>query len=1300
MATVTPLSTRQPDPETLDPRVSHPLDRLRGVIRRYVVIEGVLSATLFFGAWFALGLLLDFGLFRTTVWDWVLDAPLAVRVVALIASILLFLGLVTLRIVQRLTKELSYAALALVLERRFPQVFGDRLITAVELSDVGRAAREGYSADMIRQTIAEARSRVADVPVHDVFNWRRLWVIGFVAAGLLIGTVVVGYAAFAICANSYSVNRFAWRFAHVTGTFLERDVLLWNTPWPRQAHLELVDFPDNEPLRVGRDNAAPTVRARAYRYVVADPWQTIGWRPMMWADLQNGWIGKDYPPFPFADFESVEGQDAKNASGWKIDDVENKLAVLSARLPAVRRQIAWLSEKSAALQEEVKARDAELLRVAAEKRKAAEDKRTLRGKLDPKSPNVKEYEAEIAALEAEAGNLEKNHEAMAFAAQVLVRRADEAHPESNRWQIKPATATEWRSLRWGDLKAHLGSPTLADLPGSRLKVDFGTTHLPTGPMADWTIDQVAEYVPLVEAELPPIRDVIDRITEVAERPSMGRTLRRLDTPGKVVLAYAGKTKSGEATLTAESNNEFAGQVTELKEDVWFTVKAEDFRTEPREIHLVNPPLLEKLVRTDFQPAYLYHAPPVGEWYEAFRETPPDRMLPPPRIRDAWATQTLLATAYWESRKLPLQRMRDIPLSLTGDRTVFSVPAGSEVVLSGVADTELRAVYLEPRVGLLPGAIPAAREWVPIKVGPDGRSFSVELQGDYRLGAGREFFHVFLDESGWVTGQTVTTTPAVEFDLILEQKYGVQSRRQVSIQTIEDQAPGVDVVLDGVRKVNSIKIEVANKPVTVDLPVPCYLVTADARLEFNPDSFVKDDRGLSEVSYEVDRWVQTYVEAGEKGKVVDTKLNRVPESSFPVGRFVGLRKPSARSRVELEEVLRKPLRDEDRDPQVTAVPFNSPDSDFFDVQFLKLAPNTREEGQLHYRMDLTVQAVDNNFATGPRKARSREPINLLVVSEPELLAAMNEDEDRLAKRVSDTVDTVARARANFQQVVRAQNGSSSPIAPVRLKAIEVEQDVNRARIDMQGVLLDCRRLHRECRINRVTEKTTTRYGRLANRVDRVLGGDPVSVNAEEDEDLKSGRIAPRGTFKTADPVLNQVANAIVAPEGGKTGQWADQKLVDQAEVELVNLEFELIQIREELGTVLDLTKKVRALKLLLANRKRETSEQLLRLQKKLDEDLTSPTPKIVPVGQVLVAKGQSKKVKQTINWRNYKEDTLVVTLESSDPAAVIVPKQLKLTFDDNERDFEFEIRAGQQAGDYTITVKPAVGEPVVVPVKVQ
>src|SRR5262245_26735578 len=143
-----------------DPQVYHPLDRLRGIIRRYVIIEGVLSVLLFLSAWFALGLLFDFGLFKTLRWDWVRDGSWWLRLFALVTAVALLIGIVVFRIIRRLTREFSYPALALVLERRFPKLLGDRLITAVEMADVEQMGRYGYSKDMLRATIAEARERV------------------------------------------------------------------------------------------------------------------------------------------------------------------------------------------------------------------------------------------------------------------------------------------------------------------------------------------------------------------------------------------------------------------------------------------------------------------------------------------------------------------------------------------------------------------------------------------------------------------------------------------------------------------------------------------------------------------------------------------------------------------------------------------------------------------------------------------------------------------------------------------------------------------------------------------------------------------------------------------------------------------------------------------------------------------------------------------------------------------------------------------------------------------------------------
>src|SRR5262245_58738946 len=98
-----------------DEQVYHPLDQLRGIIRRYVVIEGVLSTLIFLGAWFGIALLLDYLVFKAFTWDWVQDGARWIRGVALAVALALLAGIVVFRIVRRLTTELSYPGLALVL---------------------------------------------------------------------------------------------------------------------------------------------------------------------------------------------------------------------------------------------------------------------------------------------------------------------------------------------------------------------------------------------------------------------------------------------------------------------------------------------------------------------------------------------------------------------------------------------------------------------------------------------------------------------------------------------------------------------------------------------------------------------------------------------------------------------------------------------------------------------------------------------------------------------------------------------------------------------------------------------------------------------------------------------------------------------------------------------------------------------------------------------------------------------------------------------------------------------------------
>jgi hypothetical protein len=58
------------------------------------------------------------------------------------------------------------------------------------------------------------------------------------------------------------------------------------------------------------------------------------------------------------------------------------------------------------------------------------------------------------------------------------------------------------------------------------------------------------------------------------------------------------------------------------------------------------------------------------------------------------------------------------------------------------------------------------------------------------------------------------------------------------------------------------------------------------------------------------------------------------------------------------------------------------------------------------------------------------------------------------------------------------------------------------------------------------------------------------------------------------------------------------------------------------------------------------------------------------------------------------------LTVSQPQALQVPAQLKLNFETHQNEFDYEVRAGNIEGDFTITLTPKSGQPVTVKVTVK
>jgi hypothetical protein len=355
MATATPVRSGRNRADS-DRRVRHPLQTLRGYIRWYVLLEGTAIALIYLALLFWGGLALDYGLFKATGgFDWIQElqgvgqeqsADMIVRGVILGMAVAGLLAVVALKVFFRLFREFRDPALALVLERRFPKELGDRVITAVEMAGPNVAENYGYSQALVDKTINDAADRVEKVPVRDVFDWRRLKKLGLIGLGLTLGLYLLaglGYLGISGAVGAaVAPSDYFWRFNHTAGIWVERNILLMDSYWPRQAHLELVRFQEaphhKGEMRVGRDEQRPDLQVRAFRWVVADRRAPGGWRPLKWNDLPE-----------FVDSQVLQSVAVpEDWHGWIID-----LDDLDERLPATVLPPRWQGLTSGGIRQDL-----------------------------------------------------------------------------------------------------------------------------------------------------------------------------------------------------------------------------------------------------------------------------------------------------------------------------------------------------------------------------------------------------------------------------------------------------------------------------------------------------------------------------------------------------------------------------------------------------------------------------------------------------------------------------------------------------------------------------------------------------------------------------------------------------------------------------------------------------------------------------------------------------------------------------------------------------------------------------------
>lgn len=186
------MSQEKNEQAPIDLRAYHPLARLRWYIRGYVFLEGLLMALICACLWFWFTFTLDFSLQYFFGVD-LLDEARWVRIALAVGFGAVLVFFLVWYIVRRIFREFRSSALALVLEKRFPELLGDRLITAVELVNLNKAATYGYSIDMIKKTMLDARERVDQVPIRQVFSWKRLALTAWTLVGVSVIALLLAF---------------------------------------------------------------------------------------------------------------------------------------------------------------------------------------------------------------------------------------------------------------------------------------------------------------------------------------------------------------------------------------------------------------------------------------------------------------------------------------------------------------------------------------------------------------------------------------------------------------------------------------------------------------------------------------------------------------------------------------------------------------------------------------------------------------------------------------------------------------------------------------------------------------------------------------------------------------------------------------------------------------------------------------------------------------------------------------------------------------------------------------------------
>jgi hypothetical protein len=1169
MATVTQPRQAWNRAET-NRRVRHPLQKLRGYIRSYVTLEGLSVFVLYLAIWFWAGLILDFGVFKVFAFDWVEELPRTIsvgsfQIVRTSVLVLLLAGLVAVvafKVILRLMREFRDPALALVMERRFPQQLGDRLITAVEMADPRLAEKYGHSQTMVDQTIQDAADRVDKLPVTGVFNWKRLYLYGLLVLGLTVGLYALAGGAYCLIAQEEPA-KYLYRSRDVAAIWVERNIFLQDSLWPRSAYLEILRFQgsknDPDEMHLSDSNPSTPLTVRGIKWVIADGTAPKGWRALRWKDLPEV-LGHE-PEVPLPD----------DWTSWTIDPDD-----LDPNVPGQLVPESWRGKSIAYVQNDLTFPG-------------------LRGQELMAGSNCLPAHGSPLTLLHSGLALTMNRDKLLLAQESLTGAGAMG---AGLAPLAPGPFLALNSVAAGKSEAH---PAI--LPRVQVALEragsLAALKKSLFRWREWTLDRIEQQV-----SNPNIRDLLreqnrapkaafDRVFEeldaLVEEGHMERTLRRLDVPKQITLKiYYGKGKTTTKDFAQGMDNKYQDNVA-LEESARIQFQGADYYTPEKRIVLVPRPKVATIITNRSEPAYIFYRLQGFVETEAKEPDPEKRLLLKERDRQAQL-----------ELRGKRQQYLNVPAKISEQVCYIEVPISGDLDLIAEANEDLKEEVL---------VIAAAK-------GDDDKAPGGAVEGTRAR---------FLKEGDGLSKRKFALsfknlTRVHDLKLKLVNEDGVEGSCQVVITPKADDHPRVDVQM--IRNVFRMKENVGYM-VTPVAEVPFGGVVSDDRglsrvewrfkvgpyleelntikletmlttLPLTPGGFSRHLMAGSYLTILLKQMTAAEGDGGKKSVPVMTALQIAPGGfsqhlmaaaylpwlageinkiddveSRLMQKFIDEIKRRKKTEKTAEQMLEMLTQQPPKDGPLTQINLRTEDDFFSFEEYLgHLKASGENVFQKRYLVELWVAATDNNVeADQPVVTEDKKRFTFLVVGENELLAEIFREEEKLRgtldqiylklKTAKSRLDTQVMEHLRDGPLVLAGDIGADELRRKMTRTEEVRDDIASSYRDIGGILAAFNRILVELEKNKITKALTHMRDEICNPLqdmqDKKTGEFRVAEDAAAALVAALERDMKASLAKAAIPGSDKNDRV-------RKGQEAQKRLDDL----IKRLEKVLAQIRETVG----------------------------------------------------------------------------------------------------------------------------------------